>query len=1302
MSTPYLSLSSAVREAGIQQRSKDAFDLWKNRGANSNIAPREVHLPSGHTISWPQFSLEKPVYYIAEDGVQKKRNLTPMQARNLRISYSGEAYVTTRITKGAEFAEMRMCIGKIPIMIGTECCHTYGLSRGQLRKIGEDQDDFGGYFIVGGLEKSFIHQEHLTLNRIAMMPVKGVPHAKMTIQTLYGTSLFELAPSKKNGTIKAVFGKLNKKSKKCKKAKINVIRVFRLMGISDISRIRAMVGQYIAEDIRSVCLEALEPSIDQVLSLDNLVSDVEAVKKHMPDFPAGASLAEMERLALHYLEQDMFPHIMNSPATNGLTVIEDQNRRRKSYLETLALMVSHFVRFKTGHRKYDDRNSWSNKRATGPARMMEKMLRSIWRSTITEIEKTIKADTLSEGVIMSLIRNILYSSSVTSDFESAFISGNWSTRGSKAAHGVVLNYERMNIFNGVSNLASISVAVSPTSSSLDPRKVDAAGKGFIDFVFCTDDEKAGMAKRMACTASPSLVIDPTVINAFIKKLRKSEGYDRLFRSYDEIRRWYADDWEEIKSEVVFVTFNGVTVGTTFGEEARATFVAARRSGAIDAEASFVIENGWLNIDIAPSRMVRPLLIVNTETQELVIDELVAAGTIRNAKSAAWSIAKGLPNEAPYVELLADLNEIAYEPRVDGFKGALAELIDRHQGNSSEEVQAVLDELRSVANDERLASREYTLRELMDIGAVEKISAWEQEYSKVAAMPRDIIARRQKIENARLAYEFERTPEAKIKYERVAASMPYTHMDISPLCLLGPVSACVPFANFNQAPRNTFQTKMKEQLEATPHANYRNRFVGMLKLMCSPQTPLVQTYMDNIWGEPDHGSGINIVVADICDPHTQEDAFTLNKAAFERGCGRMEKHSSYTRALVIGDGQSIGYPKLSANDNPDRYHALDPETGYPMIGAAVNPNDAILGRMLTVDGLTRNTSVYVKVGDQGVVDDLAIAQSGKNTLVIIKLRITRQPQIADKFAPRYAQKGTGGNMAKEHLLFYTRQGIRPTLIFNAHSMPSRMTIGYKHEMTLSKVAAFTGKFIDGSAFQDVNLEHIHSVLHRRGYEGPKTLTGKEEVFSGMTGKKLPYKVFIGPVSFQVLKHMVDDKIQARNRGRYVPQTRQPNKGKSIQGGIRFGEMERDVLITHGAAGVIQERLMGVSDAYETVFCLECGQFAVNDEKKGFTCPLCNSSSFGRTTIPYAYKLLIHIAGGMGFNLRPCFDAKRAGLKPSKTTSDDEEIFEDADEELFEEDSDAEGDPFEGGDDAAFQLDEDDVDFDQAMADFDDDE
>ena len=238
---------------------------------------------------------------------------------------------------------------------------------------------------------------------------------------------------------------------------------------------------------------------------------------------------------------------------------------------------------------------------------------------------------------------------------------------------------------------------------------------------------------------------------------------------------------------------------------------------------------------------------------------------------------------------------------------------------------------------------------------------------------------------------------------------------------------------------------------------------------------------------------------------------------------------------------------------------------------------------------------------------------------VKCRSVRVPQIGDKFASRHGQKGTIGMTYRQEDLPFTLEGITPDIIVNPHAIPSRMTIGHLIECLSSKVAALRGLEGDATPFTDVTVDSISEDLHKLGYQK----YGNEAVFNGFTGRKIDMMIFFGPTYYQRLKHMVEDKIFSRARGPLQILTRQPTEGRARNGGLRFGEMERDCMISHGAALFLKERLVDVSDKYRIHVCKNCGLIAQSDlNSQKFMCRLCNAtdSDIAQVYIPYACKLL----------------------------------------------------------------------------------
>jgi len=239
-----------------------------------------------------------------------------------------------------------------------------------------------------------------------------------------------------------------------------------------------------------------------------------------------------------------------------------------------------------------------------------------------------------------------------------------------------------------------------------------------------------------------------------------------------------------------------------------------------------------------------------------------------------------------------------------------------------------------------------------------------------------------------------------------------------------------------------------------------------------------------------------------------------------------------------------------------------------------------------------------------------------------------PSLIIGNSSRHGQKGTCGNIIPECDMPFTKNGLRPDIIINPHAIPSRMTIAQLKETLLGKVLLELGLFGDGTSFGDLDVKTIIQELQKLGYES----YGNEVMYNGLTGEQLETSIFIGPVFYQRLKHMVSDKQHSRAIGPMVNLTRQPAEGRSRDGGFRIGEMERDVMIAHGMSKFCKERLYDVSDKYSVHVCKKCGMIAsYNDGNKNskyanadFSIHLCNTcnnmTDFAKVNIPYAYKLL----------------------------------------------------------------------------------
>jgi DNA-directed RNA polymerase II subunit RPB2 len=287
---------------------------------------------------------------------------------------------------------------------------------------------------------------------------------------------------------------------------------------------------------------------------------------------------------------------------------------------------------------------------------------------------------------------------------------------------------------------------------------------------------------------------------------------------------------------------------------------------------------------------------------------------------------------------------------------------------------------------------------------------------------------------------------------------------------------------------------------------------------------------------------------------------------------------------------------------------------------VDENTVLVGRYIQGEkGEMADASITAQVWTRGIVEEVAVTVNNAG-LSLVKIRITqdREPELGDKFSNRHGQKGTIGISLMQKDMPFTSEGLVPDLIMNPHCQPSRMTIGQLIECVASKEAAETGHFVDGTPFNNYDISQLPEALQKLGYSP----YGTEKMYCGLTGRQMDVEIFIGPVYNIRLKHMVLDKVHGRARGPKQALTRQPLEGRSRDGGLKIGEMEKDAMVAHGMSQFLKERLMETSDISKVYVCDECGMFASKViDKDYYRCKGChNSTRISAVVIPHACKLL----------------------------------------------------------------------------------
>ena len=508
--------------------------------------------------------------------------------------------------------------------------------------------------------------------------------------------------------------------------------------------------------------------------------------------------------------------------------------------------------------------------------------------------------------------------------------------------------------------------------------------------------------------------------------------------------------------------------------------------------------------------------------------------------------------------------------------------------------------------EKLRKREVSWEYLVTNGIIEYLDAEEEENAYVA------------------------TKEEELTDE-------HTHLEIDPVSIVGVTVAQLPFPEYNSSPRITMACAMSKQSLGLYASNFNLRMDSRAHILYYPQAPLVQSRPYRTLKFSKRPTGQNFVVAVATYyGYNMGDGLVINRNAVDRALARSVFYKTYeTEERRYPGGQKdkfeIPQPTVTGYREEAMYSKLG-DDGIIFPEAEVKAKDVLVGKISPprfleeVSGFgiaeekKRENSAVVKEGEEGFVDSVLLTESPSgNKLVKVKVRSVKVPEPGDKLASRHGQKGVIGLLANQEDMPFTEQGVVPDLIINPHAIPSRMTAGHILEMLGGKAACMNGKTMDATAFNGDKEETFSKILENYGFKKD----GEERLYDGISGEAINAEIFIGVVYYQKLHHLVSNKMHVRSRGPVQLLTHQPTEGRAREGGLRFGEMERDCLIGHGASMLLKERMLEESDKTTELICAKCGSVAVTDyiRNKSY-CPLCaESNELYPIEISYAFKLLL---------------------------------------------------------------------------------
>ncbi len=577
----------------------------------------------------------------------------------------------------------------------------------------------------------------------------------------------------------------------------------------------------------------------------------------------------------------------------------------------------------------------------------------------------------------------------------------------------------------------------------------------------------------------------------------------------------------------------------------------------------------------------------------------AIGTIEDPKAFVTEVRSARRSGKISGEINITLVERLNSVNINTDRGRLRKPYIIVEGGKSKVTPEILD---------RLKKKEINFNYLIRSGIVEYLDAEEEENALVAIEEKDITER-------------------------------HTHLEFDLASIFGLSINLAPFEEHNASARQAMSANYMKQSEGLYVTNFNQRFDSRSYILFYPQAPIVTTMPYEALDIKRHPSGQNLVVAiSTYYGYNMSDAIVLNRAAVDRGVGRSMFYKSYTDEerrypggqrdrFKIPSATSEGYMGEHAYSKLSEDGIIEPEMaveeGDVLIGKVAPPR--FLEENIGASGLeerTRDDSVVLKPSENGVVDSVVFTETqGATKTVKVRIRSIRIPERGDKFASRHGQKGVVALIADPADMPFSESGIVPDLLLNPHSIPTRLTFGHLLEEIAGKAGSVDGRKVDGTAFTQTGKERLaeySEMLKAAGFDEH----GDEILYDGMTGRPFKAKIFTGVAYYNRLYHMVSNKIQVRSRGKVQILTHQPTEGKARQGALRFGEMERDALIGHGASLLLKERMLDQSDKTTVLICKTCGGMGYHDFlKRVDVCPLCGNGTLIPVEISYAFKVLL---------------------------------------------------------------------------------